>query len=199
MKKSFLVSLIAIATLGMYSCGSEDQDFSTKLVGEVHATEDYAMSTIDRKEWQPKTRMDSIFMETVNETKAFIDIYGDTLVHGDFWWDSDLAKDKEFNRIRICPLRNTLIIEKRPFPFKSNVPVAGISLERNFAGDYVFEKNYFEDNQEVPEKREQLHLHTEEEMKKAAAIFTARLEEARGHAEGFRKKNISYRLEKISE
>ncbi|NCS99622.1 hypothetical protein GW765_01425 [Candidatus Parcubacteria bacterium] len=199
MKKFFATLIISVVITGMYSCEPRNKNLNNNFVEGAQASEEDAMSTIDRKKWIPKTKMDSIFVETVNEAENFIDLYGDTLIHDDFWWDSNLAKDIEFNRIRICPLRNMLTIEKRPFPCKPNVPVIRISLERNFNGSYFIEKSYFENNQEVVEQRMQIHIYTNEEMEKATAIFKSRIKEAHGYTDGFREKSLTYRLKQISE
>jgi hypothetical protein len=183
MKKIALICVIAIA---LFSCNQNPQsvepseeDYKSAIVEKILNQSDTPVSRMTAEEIQ----MDSVYKSTVNLINSFVDKYKDKDGGiNDVWWDSKNPTDKAFNRIRLCgSVGNALIIERRPFPFKSDLEVLGYTLSRTESHgryNYFVQSSRFRKNEEIEEDRKHQDIITLEELVIATEIFHKRLQEA---------------------
>ena len=181
MKKSFLFCLIAFI---LVSCNqqSEPTKEPTNAVKEV-LKDSKKVTTPQRSPGE--VQMDYLYKNTVDSINSFVNKYKDADGGiSDVWWDSKSSNDQPFKRIRLCEGDDdALIIERRPFPFNSNLEVLGYSIEKEYGKDssykYFVESSRFKKNAEVIKDRKRQYISDPEEMVVATKIFYQRLREAR--------------------
>lgn len=178
------VILFCTIVFTLFSCNQKpnttQEEPTTKAV-ETSAKVSKSSMTVQQMQ---QIQMDSVYNNTIQSVNAFVDQNGNNDGLEDIWWDSKKPSDKAFNRIRLCKsIGNALIIERRPFPFSSDLDVVGYKLDREYKNDssyvYFIESNHYKNNKEIVSETKRYYVTTFEEIVLSTEIFHKRLQEAR--------------------
>lgn len=177
------VILFCTIVFTLFSCNQKPnstlEEPTTKAV-ETSAKVSKSSMTVQQIQ---QIQIDSVFNNTIQSVNAFVDQNGDNDGLEDVWWDSKKPSDKAFNRIRLCKsIGSALIIERRPFPFSSDLDVLGYKIDREYKNDssyiYFIESSHYKHNKEIASETKHYSVTTLEEMILATEIFHKRLQEA---------------------